>query len=53
MAYGPEREPITIFLRKGGKDQLEKKWRNSTAKSRNEYVDQMLIDGKLKKNGKA
>ena len=53
MAYAKDKEPVTIWLRKGGREVVKRRAR-SAGKSMNVYADQMLVDGKLNvKTGKA
>lgn len=46
------KEPIIVYLPKGGRKALKSKSKNAKCKSVNEYAVAMLMDGKVNKKPK-
>lgn len=47
MSYARDREPITIFLPKGGRAIVHRRAKSAGCRSMNDYCSQMLIGGKV------
>jgi len=53
MSYARDREPITIFLPKGGRAIVHQRAKNAKCGSMNAYACAMLLDGKVNDKKKA